>query len=414
MHRACTDSRVVGGESFDITGEWSMTSNVDWHDDGFFKKWFTAQQQLYESPGMSGWVFWTWKTELNDPRWTYSYATSLKYVPTDAAGLEHNVYQDSVQIMSIHHLEEIWSVTRDSLGLHIRWNDARLIIQLNRASDTSSHPLENSFIERYNAASYDEDYEAAEALFDEILDAIVKAGRQRFDELAPPPPPPTGGTGRLVCENTPTTEGSFPDPFGPFQLLLSENCGLPRYSTKDIRVLENLANNGYIARVEVDGQVMCWKTGDIKGLDAAQGELDGLGKISASGCASTLRVPKLLGLVQNGNTERVAGILLEYIPAADSWELSTLGRIDSPSSIAEIRRKKWVSQVQETVHQLHEMGVIWGDGKASNVLIHRDSDDAWIIDFGGGWTDGWLDRELSGTIEGDATVVRKIFELLDV
>ncbi|KAM3468130.1 hypothetical protein MY5147_008237 [Beauveria neobassiana] len=95
MRSACTDSRVVDGEEdFDITGEWSMTSNVDWHDDGFFKKWFTAQQQLYEKPGMSGWVFWTWKTELNDPRWTYSYATYLKYVPTDAASLEHNVYQD--------------------------------------------------------------------------------------------------------------------------------------------------------------------------------------------------------------------------------------------------------------------------------------------------------------------------------
>lgn len=93
MQRACSDSRVVGGESFSITGEWSMTSNVDWHNAAFFKKWFTAQQQLYEKPGMSGWVFWTWKTELNDPRWTYSHATSLGYVPTDAAGLERNVYQ---------------------------------------------------------------------------------------------------------------------------------------------------------------------------------------------------------------------------------------------------------------------------------------------------------------------------------
>lgn len=94
MNRACTDSRVVDGEDFDITGEWSMTSNVDWHNADFFKKWFTAQQQLYEKPGMSGWVFWTWKTELNDPRWTYSYATYLNYVPTNAVALEHNVYQD--------------------------------------------------------------------------------------------------------------------------------------------------------------------------------------------------------------------------------------------------------------------------------------------------------------------------------
>ncbi|KAI1848024.1 hypothetical protein JX266_006137 [Neoarthrinium moseri] len=94
MHSACTDSRVVNGQDFAITGEWSMTSGVDWHDGNFFKKFFTAQQQLYEAPGMDGWVFWTWKTELNDPRWTYSYATYLGYVPTDAAGLQNNVYQD--------------------------------------------------------------------------------------------------------------------------------------------------------------------------------------------------------------------------------------------------------------------------------------------------------------------------------
>lgn len=94
MQSACRDSRVVGGESFEITGEWSMTSGVEWQDAAFFKKFWTAQQQLYEKPGMSGWVYWMWKTELNDPRWTYSYATYLNYIPTNAAGLENNVYQD--------------------------------------------------------------------------------------------------------------------------------------------------------------------------------------------------------------------------------------------------------------------------------------------------------------------------------
>ncbi|KAI1083914.1 glycoside hydrolase family 5 protein [Whalleya microplaca] len=94
LHSACTDTRVVSGQDFEITGEWSMTSGADWSDAAFFKKFFTAQQQLYEKPGMNGWIYWTWKTELNDPRWTYSYATYLNYVPTDAAGLENNVYQD--------------------------------------------------------------------------------------------------------------------------------------------------------------------------------------------------------------------------------------------------------------------------------------------------------------------------------
>lgn len=53
----------------------------------------------------------------------------------------------------------------------------------------------------------------------------------------------------------------------------------------------------------------------------------------------------------------------------------------------------------------------WGDGEAANVLIHRDTNDA--LDqstFGGGWTNGWADRELSGTVEGDLMAVKKIRE----
>lgn len=93
MKSACTDSRLVSGQNVTITGEWSMTSGVAASDTTFFKKWFTAQQQLYEKPGMAGWVFWTWKTELNDPRWTYSVAADQGLVPTTASGLEQNVFQ---------------------------------------------------------------------------------------------------------------------------------------------------------------------------------------------------------------------------------------------------------------------------------------------------------------------------------
>lgn len=94
MHSACSDSRLVSGQDYTLTGEWSMTSSVDPGDADFFKKFFTAQQQLYEKPGMAGWVYWTWKTDLSDPRWTYSDATWRNYIPTNAAALEQNVYQD--------------------------------------------------------------------------------------------------------------------------------------------------------------------------------------------------------------------------------------------------------------------------------------------------------------------------------
>lgn len=38
--------------------------------------------------------------------------------------------------------------------------------------------------------------------------------------------------------------------------------------------------------------------------------------------------------------------------------------------------------------------------------------DLWLIDFGGGWTDGWVDQDKQGTMEGDDQAVRKIVEAL--
>jgi tRNA A-37 threonylcarbamoyl transferase component Bud32 len=77
------------------------------------------------------------------------------------------------------------------------------------------------------------------------------------------------------------------------------------------------------------------------------------------------------------------------------------------------RRQKWASQIRETVDQLHEMGVIWGDGKTSNIIVDEE-DDAWLIDFAGGFTQGWVDEELADTVEGDEQAVRKIIEFLSV
>jgi hypothetical protein len=42
------------------------------------------------------------------------------------------------------------------------------------------------------------------------------------------------------------------------------------------------------------------------------------------------------------------------------------------------------------------------------VLVHKDTDDAWLIDFGGSWTDGWVGQDLSETKEGYLQAVRKI------
>lgn len=53
------------------------------------------------------------------------------------------------------------------------------------------------------------------------------------------------------------------------------------------------------------------------------------------------------------------------------------------------------------------------DGKARNVIVD-DEDAAWLIDFGGGFTEGWVSEELAGTVEGDEEAVKKIVDFLGV
>ncbi|KAI0190532.1 hypothetical protein EV127DRAFT_339851 [Xylaria flabelliformis] len=313
--------------------------------------------------------------------------------------------------MSIHYIESVSSGCGDRVTLSIRWNKARIKVDLDPSPTGST--IQDSLIEKYNAAAEDRDDEEEEMISDQILDAIVQAGRLLFDRLAPPPAPDASSPEDLHSlifpkeysfyfrtnvetnaaelipkdnDDTKTDEGFDLK----YQLSANQDLVLPKFSTRDIHVLEKLLGDGYIARVSAGGREMCCKH------------------------AAALRVPKLLGLVEAADDGRTIGLLQEYVPCSDTWELSTLRNIESVSSIAKARREKWALQIQETVHLLHQIGVTWGDGKAANVLIHRDTDDVWIIDFGGGWTDGWVGQELSGTMEGDSVAVKKILEFLEV
>ena len=52
-----------------------------------------------------------------------------------------------------------------------------------------------------------------------------------------------------------------------------------------------------------------------------------------------------------------------------------------------------------------------GDAKAGNILFDID-DNVWIIDFGGGYTRGWVEKNRMETIEGDEEALSKIKQLL--
>ena len=100
---------------------------------------------------------------------------------------------------------------------------------------------------------------------------------------------------------------------------------------------------------------------------------------------------------------------MEKIPT----KFSTLDRVlqNRPDVLAEQvsveRKQKWVAQIEHSMLALHSIGVVWCDAKPGNVLIGED-DNAWLLDFGGGFTQPWMEPSLAGMPEGDIYAFRKI------
>lgn len=118
---------------------------------------------------------------------------------------------------------------------------------------------------------------------------------------------------------------------------------------------------------------------------AVQREYESLQSISLSKYASSMRVPKLFALVVDD--DGIIGILEEFIPS--EYKLGKI--LEHAVALDSERRNKWAQQVKQTVYQLHEIGVMWGDGKLENILINPETDDAWLIDFGGALRRvGWI------------------------
>lgn len=123
-----------------------------------------------------------------------------------------------------------------------------------------------------------------------------------------------------------------------------------------------------------------------------------------------VNICKLHGVVID-ESDFILGILLSYIDcpgsAALSWRVIPEDTEDPPLAL----RKKWVKQLETSLAKMHKAGIVWGDVKAENVLLDKQ-DNAWITDFGGGYTHGWVDKELAGRVEGDLMAMRRIRALL--
>lgn len=101
------------------------------------------------------------------------------------------------------------------------------------------------------------------------------------------------------------------------------------------------------------------------------------------------------------------GLLLSYIDCQGA----TLNCIDGRNPKYSQLRQKWLEQISHTLKHLHAHNIVWGDAKAANVLLDMD-ENAYIVEFGGGYTEGWVKKEDSNSIKGDIQRLESIKQYL--
>ena len=168
-----------------------------------------------------------------------------------------------------------------------------------------------------------------------------------------------------------------------------ENCfdpDLPIYDVSAIERLEEIEDQ--IFKVRVEGSILCLKTVHRTGYSGNLAR-----EVSILQKCSHPNILRLVGLMKSLDEEgKIEGMLTEYIENARS--LRKMDRISRDDY------EKWTSQIKEAIEYLHQRDLVWGDAKAGNVLIDNDGN-AILIDFGGGVTKDWVDKEHYETCEGD-------------
>ncbi|KAI9752049.1 MAG: hypothetical protein M4579_005777 [Chaenotheca gracillima] len=180
----------------------------------------------------------------------------------------------------------------------------------------------------------------------------------------------------------------------------------PIYGLDRIHVtvdLDSAALPGVPRKASIDGQNDAFFKLVFPGdINSTRRELIAYAKIQSAQFGAEIRTSRLQGVVQDKATGRVVGLLLSYIDC-NQTALCGVGTDPNRSS----RRQKWIDQITSTLKALHAHQIVWGDAKPANILIDVH-DDAYLIDFGGSYTNGWVDKELANTMEGDLQALDKI------
>ncbi|OJJ68374.1 hypothetical protein ASPBRDRAFT_57781 [Aspergillus brasiliensis CBS 101740] len=129
-------------------------------------------------------------------------------------------------------------------------------------------------------------------------------------------------------------------------------------------------------------------------------EVSALSRISELGLS--INVSKLYAIVLSEDEQLILGILMDWLPFG-SQTLETERFIQMKES-----HVKWERQIRDIVKVLHSNNIVWGDVHPGNILIDYELN-AWVVDFGGGYQEEFINREVAGTKQGDLEGIHNVF-----
>lgn len=256
-------------------------------------------------------------------------------------------------------------------------------------------PLKDSFADSSKTNLYDgrtvQDWYHCPTHFYELH---IKEGKLQAEEDTSPPASLTKRTEALI-------------PSMPLPKYIRE-LNIPAIKASDVLVVRESSDPPPIhpALVRHKDNDYFLKVVDIHQYKPMKREISVMKRIEAEGLQNEMRVPLLRGLVhfttkESNKSPNAMGFLMDAIE--DPTPLTHM--LDS--EVPEEKRSKWAEESARMVDLLHQHGIIWGDAKGDNFMVDAN-DDLWIIDFGGSYTEGWVDPELNETEEGDDMGIRRI------
>lgn len=214
-----------------------------------------------------------------------------------------------------------------------------------------------------------------------------------------------------------------------------QEIDIPWYSPKDLALIHcSEAPPPYrpsivqLGATEPDGvrKQFFFKTVNNADPQPTKREIKLLHEIAKKGLHDRIKCPQLVGIVaaqpQQPQDDDGDNNGDDKSPTADKHGpimgfLQTLIPSPTPltekfnSDIPQAQRDEWARRAEEMKNVLHENDIIWGDAKGDNFVVD-EAGELWIIDFGGSYTEGWVDQEVVETQKGDDMGVEKIVNAL--